>query len=172
MALYRTLAPVNILRLHFLSVSVSQLGIPVGWAKRPDQLTGWQMFGAKELEEIGLIPSCWIWRSTGGTVVHAGKRFLHQLHGSKSYSRIQVVGYLKVRIWDNWVEEREIWDCSYELDKGFRESTMLIVKCWSQSIERATPLGTLQAIMYQANIPGDTNKGVSFKTGRGQHYKP
>lgn len=66
----------------------------------------------------------------------------------------------------------EVWDCSYELDKGFRESTMLIVKSWSQSIERATPLGTLQVILSQANISGDTNKGVSFKTGQGQHYKP
>lgn len=66
----------------------------------------------------------------------------------------------------------EVWDCSYELDKGFRESTMLIVKSWSQLIERATPLGTLQVILNQANISGDTNKGVSFKTGQGQHYKP
>ena len=62
-------------------------------------------------------------------VVHAGKRFLHQVHGSKSYSRVQVFGYLKVRIRDSWVEEMEVWDCSYELDKGLRESTMLVVKC-------------------------------------------
>ena len=144
MALYRTLAPVNILRLHFLSVSVSQPGVPVGWAKRPDHwLTNvWrQRTWGNRLNSVmlNLEMNGWYMRAN---IFHITFMVPKAIPGS----RFWVIWLSGFGIY--WVEEMEVWDCSYELDKGFRESTMLIVKSWSQSIERATPLGTLQYIRW------------------------